>query len=66
VVDVWVTAEALSAEGHVVAMGIAFVGSQLRGGGSTPFTVKLPRAEQAKSFRVAVSSFRYLVGAQSP
>jgi hypothetical protein len=66
VVDVWVTAEALNAEGRVVGQGIAFVGSELRAGRSTPFTVKLPPAEQAKSFRVAVSSFRYLIGAQSP
>ena len=66
VVDVWVTADALNAEGKVVGRGVAFVASFLRGRGTTTFTVKLPWAEQAHSFRLVVSSFRYASGAQSP
>jgi hypothetical protein len=66
VVDVWVAADARSAEGKVVGRGMAFVASSLRGRGTTTFTVKLPRTEQAQSFRLAVSSFRYASGEQSP
>jgi hypothetical protein len=66
VVDVWVTADALNAEGKAVGRGIAFVASFLSGGGSTTFTVKLPRVEEADSFRLGVSSFRYASGLQSP
>jgi hypothetical protein len=66
VVDVWVAAEALNARGRVVGRGLAFVTSQLPGRASTAFTVKLPRAEEAHSFRVFVSSFRYLFGTESP
>jgi hypothetical protein len=66
VVDVWVTADALNAEGKVVGRGVAFVASFLRGRGTTTFTVKLPWAERAHSFRLVVSSCRYASGAQSP
>jgi len=66
VVDVWVTADARNAEGKVVGRGVASVASFLRGRGTTPFTVKLPRAEQAHSFNLVVSSFRYASGEQSP
>jgi len=66
IVDVWVTADALNAEGKVVGRGVAFVTSFFRGGGTTKFTVKLPRAEQAHSFRLVVSSFRYASREQSP
>ena len=66
VVDVWVAADAQNAEGKIVGRGMAFVASFLRGGGTTTFTVKLPRAAQAQSFRLAVSSFRYASGEQSP
>jgi hypothetical protein len=67
VVDVWVTADAFNAEGKVVGRGLAFVTSFLPGRGTTtPFTVKLPRAEEAHSFRLVVSSFRHASGAQSP
>jgi hypothetical protein len=65
-VDVWVTAEAMSAGDQVVGRGIAFVTSFLPGRGSTPFTVKLPREEEPRSFRLSVSSFRYASGVQSP
>ena len=66
VVDVWVTAEALNAGGRVVGRGLAFASPLLRGRASAKFTIKLPRVEQAQSFRVFVSSFRYLAGAESP
>jgi hypothetical protein len=66
VVDVWVGAEALNARGRVVGRGLAFVSPLLRSRADTKFTVKLPRVEQAESFRVFVSSFRYLTGAESP
>ena len=66
VVDVWVTADALDAEGKAVGRGIAFVTSFLPERGSAAFTVKLPRAEQARSFRLVVSSFRHASGVQSP
>jgi hypothetical protein len=66
VVDVWVTADALDARGRVVARGLAFVTSQLPGRASRAFTVKLPRAEEAHSFRVFVSSFRYMFATESP
>ena len=66
VVDVWITADARNAEGKVVGRGMAFVASFLRGRGTTTFTVKLPRVEQAQSFRLAVSSFRYASAEQSP
>jgi hypothetical protein len=66
VVDVWVTADALNAQGRRVGRGTAFVASLLRGRASTAFTVKLPRADEAHSFRVFVSSFRYLSAAESP
>lgn len=66
VVEVWVTAEASNSEGQVVARGISFVSWRLPGRGITTFTVKLPRAEQAQSFRVFVSSFRYLLAIETP
>jgi hypothetical protein len=66
IVDVWVTADARNAEGKIVGRGVAFVASFLRGRGTTTFAVKLPRAEQAHSFRLGVSSFRYASAEQSP
>ena len=66
VVDVWVTAEALNAGDKIVGRGIAFVTSFLPGRGTTTFAVKLPRVEEARSFRLVVSSFRYASGTQSP
>ena len=65
-VDVWITAEAVNAGGHVVGRGIVFVTFFLPGRGTTPFTVKLPRVEEPRSFRLSVSSFRYASGVQSP
>jgi hypothetical protein len=64
IVDVWVTADALSAEGKVVGRGIAHVASFLRGRASRAFIVKLPRVAAVGSFRLAVSSFRYASGSE--
>ncbi len=66
VVDVWVTADVLDAGGQVVGRGVAFVTSFLPGRGTTTFTVKFPRVDEARSFRLVVSSFRYASGVQSP
>jgi hypothetical protein len=63
--DVWVTTEALDAAGKVVATGITFVSSLIPGHGRAAFTAKLPRVE-ARTFRLAVTSFRYGAGSQSP
>ena len=65
-VDVWITADALDAEGRAVGHGLAFVASVMPGPGRMSFTVKLPRVEGARSFRLAVSSYRYLSTMQSP
>jgi hypothetical protein len=66
VVDVWVTVDVLDARGQVVGRGVAFVTPFLPGRGTTTFTVKYPRVDEARSFRLAVSSFRYASGVQSP
>ena len=66
VVDIWVTAEALNAGDQIVGRGIAFVTFFLPGRGTTTFAVKLPRVDEARSFRLVVSSFRYASGTQSP
>ncbi|HXJ81741.1 MAG TPA: FxLYD domain-containing protein [Candidatus Methylomirabilis sp.] len=66
VLDVWVTAEALSASGKVVGRGIAFVGSSIARGDSFPFEAKVPAAEDVENFRVSVSSYRSGREVQSP
>ena len=66
VVDVWVTAEGLNVGGHVMVRGIAFVRSLIPGHRGTTFTVKLPRSEKVRSFRVFVSSFRYRSMTEAP
>jgi hypothetical protein len=66
VVDVWVTAQAENAGNQIVGRGMAYVTSFLPGRGTTAFVVKLPRAEDARSFQLVVSSFRYASAAQSP
>jgi len=64
-VDVWVTAEALSSTGKVLATGIDFVSSQIASHRSTSFVAKLPAVEGTESFRVAVSSYRATTGSQN-
>jgi hypothetical protein len=66
VLDVWVTARALSATGKVLGRGIVFVGSSISNGGSAPFEVKVPAAEGVETFRMAVSSYRAGSAVQSP
>ena len=65
VVDVYVTAEALDAGGHVLGTGIAYVSASIPQRGTAPFTVSIPAAQTATSFRVRVSSFRYGMGLQT-
>jgi hypothetical protein len=64
VLDVYVTAEALDAGGKVVGRGIAFVGS-IPQRASAPFVLNIPAAQNAATFRVRVSSFRYGAGMQT-
>jgi hypothetical protein len=66
VLDVWVTAEALNASGKVLATGLGFVSSSIRGHGSATFVVKVPFVEGVQTFRVAVTSHREGGGGQSP
>ena len=65
VIDVYVTAEALDAGGRVLGRGIAFVSSSIPARGTSPFTISIPGAQAATSFRVRVSSFRYGMGIQT-
>ena len=65
VVDVYVTAEALDGGGRVLGRGIAFVSASIPPRGSAPFTISIPAAQAATSFRVRVSSFRYGMGIQT-
>jgi len=65
VIDVYVTAEALDAGGRVLGRGIAFVSASIPQRGIVPFTVSIPAAQAATSFRVRVSSFRYGMGLQT-
>ena len=66
VLDVWVTAEALSASGKVVGRGIAYVGSSIPWGDSVPFEAKVPATADVENFRVSVSSYRSRREVQSP
>ena len=64
--NVWVSAQAENAGNKVVGHGMAYVTSFLPGRGTTAFVVKLARVEDARSFQLVVSSFRYAYAAQSP
>ena len=66
VVDVWVTVEAVSASGKVLASGITFVGSSLAKGDTAAFLAKVPYVEGAEDFKVAVTSYRLGGDFQSP
>ncbi|HYE90540.1 MAG TPA: FxLYD domain-containing protein [Terriglobales bacterium] len=63
-VDVYVTAEALDSAGKVIASGVSYVGG-VPAGSSTTFSLKVPAARAAASFRVIVSSFRFGFAVQS-
>src|SRR5262245_50597828 len=57
VFDVYVTAEALDAGGKVLGRGLAFVSASIPSRGIVPFSIAIPAAQTATSFRVRVSSF---------
>ncbi len=59
VVNVYLTAEALDAASRVVASGVTYVGPAIQRSASVAFVIKVPRVQGIKSFRVAVTSFRY-------
>jgi hypothetical protein len=63
-IDVYVTAEALNESGRVVASGVAYVGV-VPSGTSSAFSVRIPAARGAASFRVLVTSFRFGFAVQS-
>jgi hypothetical protein len=65
-IDIWVTAEALSASGKVLATGITFVRSRIGNGDTAAFMAKVPYVEGAENFRVTVSSYRLGGDVQSP
>jgi hypothetical protein len=65
-IDIWVTAEALSASGKVLATGITFVRSRIGNGDTAAFMAKVPYVEGTENFRVTVSSYRLGGGVQSP
>lgn len=64
-IDVYVTAQALDQAGRRVAQGIAWVGS-VSHNSSARFTTKIPVVRGAASYRVAVTSFRYVTVQQGP
>jgi hypothetical protein len=66
VFDVSVTAEALDANGKVLARGISFVDSRIAQGDSRPFAVSVPAVAGVSGFRVTVSSFRVGLGTPAP
>ena len=66
VLDVWVTAEALSKSGKVLGRGIAFVGSSISRADSASCEAKVPAAEGVETFRVSVTSYRAGREVQSP
>ena len=63
--DVYVTAEALDAAGKVLGRGIVFVGGSIPPRGVVPFSIAIPAAQNAASFRVRVSSYRQGFGSQT-
>ena len=62
--DVYVTAEAIDGNGKVLGRGIVFVGSSIPAHAVVPFSIAIPAAQNAASFRVRVSSFRHGIGQQ--
>jgi hypothetical protein len=67
VLDVWVTAEALDANGKVVARGVTFVSPMIRQGTSANFEAAIPAPPTATTFRARVSNFRAGLGsAEAP
>ena len=64
VYDVYVTAEAVDGGGKVLGRGIAFVSASIPSHAVVPFTIAIPAAQNAATFRVRVSSFRHGIGQQ--
>lgn len=64
-IDVYVTAQALDQAGRRVAQGISWVGS-VSHSSSARFTAKIPVVRGATTYRVAVTSFRYVTVQQAP
>jgi hypothetical protein len=60
--DVYVTAEAVDAGGKVLGRGIVFVSASIPPRGVVPFSISIPAAQAAASFRVRVSSYRQGIG----
>ena len=58
VFEVSVTAEALDANGKVVARGISYVDARIARGDTRSFSVTVPAVPGTTSYRVVVSSFR--------
>jgi hypothetical protein len=65
-IDVSVTAEALDANGKVLARGITYVASRLPERGSAYYTAKVPLTDGTVSYRVTVTSFRFAPSLQGP
>ena len=65
VFDVYVTGEGLDSGGKVLGRGIAFVGAAVPSRGAVPFSMSIPAAQDAASFRVRVTSFRHGLGQQA-
>ena len=64
-IDVYVTAQALDQAGRRVAQGVSWVGA-VSNNSSAGFTAKIPAVRGATSYKVAVTSFRYVTVSQSP
>lgn len=64
-IDVYVTAQALDQAGRRVAQGVSWVGAVSRSS-SAGFTAKIPAVPGTASYRVAVTSFRFVTVSQSP
>jgi hypothetical protein len=62
--DVYVTAEAVDAAGKVLGRGLVFVSASIPPRGIAQFSISVPAAQSASSFRVRVSSFRQGIGQQ--
>jgi len=65
VFDVYVSAEALDASGKVLGRGLSFVSASIPPRSVMPFTISIPAAQAAASFRVRISSFRQGFGQQA-
>ena len=64
-IDVYVTAQALDQAGRRVAQGVSWVGG-VSHNASAGFTAKIPVVRGASTYRVAVTSFRFVTVSQAP